>query len=224
MYDVLSGHALEGRQHACIQIGVIDQRRRSLVDFELDLRPRALRNQSCRTLHAPVNLLAHVLIESANRSLHFDPVRYHIIADAPGDPSDTDDRRCFCHVHLAAFDGLPCHDDLGRHDDRIDPAGELPDIAILLGDYDRLGETIQASATGDYAPLAEQLAASEPERALHDQMVEATRTLEVDVMALASTNTATGESDLTVFRDGVADVLADHADELNSAATARAWR
>ena len=109
-------------------------------------------------------------------------------------------------------------------DDRIDPAAELPDIAILLGDYDRLGETIQASATGDYAPLAEQLAASEPEQALHDQMVEATRTLEVDVMALASTNSATGESDLTVFRNGVADVLADHAEELNSAATARAWR
>ena len=109
-------------------------------------------------------------------------------------------------------------------DNRIDPAAELPDIAVQMGAYDQQGETIQATAVGDYAPAAGELAASEPEQAFHDMMVEATQTLQVDVMELAQVNSATGESDLTTFRNRVAGVLADHADELNDAAGSRAWR
>ncbi len=106
----------------------------------------------------------------------------------------------------------------------IDARTELPDIATLLGTYDRQDEQIRRLATGRYAPLAETLFAAEKLERFHSLITGAVENLEVDPTALLEARLSFGNDEYTLFRDDVAEVLADEASQRNDAAATREQR
>lgn len=106
----------------------------------------------------------------------------------------------------------------------IDPHAELPEIATLLGTYDHQDEQIRRLATGRYAPLADTLFAAEKLERFRSLVAGAVETLEVDPAALLDARLSFGNDEYTLFRDDVAEVLADEAGRRDDAAAAREQR
>ena len=77
---------------------------------------------SASVVDALVDVVAHLLVERADRAAHLDRVGDDVLAHAALDHADRDDRRLARDVDLAADDRLQAEHDLRRGDDRVDAA------------------------------------------------------------------------------------------------------
>jgi hypothetical protein len=103
---VRAGDALERRQHRRGELGVVDRDRVVLDDADVAAGARGERDVLGGLLDAAVDVVAHRLVEAADRAAQLDRVGDDVLAHAALDRADGDDRGLVRQVDLAADDRL----------------------------------------------------------------------------------------------------------------------